>query len=165
MRDATAAPDLLAILTPLFDQCDKEEQRILLAVLERLAAEHYRAWAAQVSDPVQKQEFLDAAGREEQIAEVVESLDSQAEQKAQALWARFPDMRDIYANTMRPLTLEVQWRVQAKGELGGAQLLRDFAQAETNPEAQEKLLACASKDETNSQFLTDFLKEQSARSD
>ena len=37
-------PDLLGILTPLFDQCEPQEQRILLAVLERRAAEHYRAW-------------------------------------------------------------------------------------------------------------------------
>ena len=29
-------PDLLEILTPLFEQCGPQEQRILLAILERL---------------------------------------------------------------------------------------------------------------------------------
>ena len=43
-------PDLLKILTPLFEQCDPQEQRMLLAILERLAAKRYRAWAETLAD-------------------------------------------------------------------------------------------------------------------
>jgi hypothetical protein len=42
MNTKTALPDLLAVLTLLFEQCAPDEQRIQLAVLERFAAEHYR---------------------------------------------------------------------------------------------------------------------------
>ena len=53
---AAELPDLIAILgTPIFDQCAPDEQRILLAVLERLAAEHYVRWADGLSDPSEKQ--------------------------------------------------------------------------------------------------------------
>ena len=153
-------PDLLGILTPLFDQCEPQEQRILLAVLERLAAEHYRAWAQTLADPQQKQGFIDCAHREEQIAEAMEALDPQAKEIGGSLWKRFPNMRELYADTMRPLSHPQQWQVQSVGELGGARLLRDFAEAETNPDARAALLACAVKDEANGRYLEGILQDQ-----
>jgi hypothetical protein len=38
--------------------------------------------------------------------------------------------------------------MHAVGELGGARLHRNFVAAETNPEACEKLLLCALKEES-----------------
>jgi hypothetical protein len=151
-------PDLLTVLSPLFAQCAPDEQRILLAMLERLAAEHYRRWADEVSDPPQKQGLLAAAAREVHIAEVAESLEPHAEQIAKTLWDRFPNIRSLYADAMRPMTLIEQWTVQSAGEHGGSQLWRSFAEAEPNPAVRAKLLACSEEDEENSRFLADTLK-------
>jgi hypothetical protein len=65
MGAKTTLPDLLAVVGPLFDKCAPDEQRILLAVLERLAAEHYRRWANGLSDPEQRRDFLTAAALED----------------------------------------------------------------------------------------------------
>jgi hypothetical protein len=142
----------------LFEQCAPDEQRILLAVLERLAAEHYRRWADSLSDPEQKRDFLTAAALEEHIAAVAEGLEPRAEQMARTLWQRFPHMRSLYADAIVPLSHEEQWEVQSIGEHGGAGLWRSFAQAERNPEVRAKLFACAAADEENSQFLIRVLK-------
>jgi hypothetical protein len=161
MSTNTALPDLLALFTPLFEQCAPDEQRILLAVLERLAAEHYRRWAEGLSDPAQQRDFLAAAAREEHIAAVLEGLESRAEQLTRAVWQRFPHLRTLYADAIQPLSREDQWKVQSIGEHGGAELLRSFAAAEANPDARAKLLACAAEDEENSQFLAGVLKTMS----
>ncbi len=153
-------PDLIEVLTPLIDQCAPREQRILLAVLERLAGEHYRAWAQTLADEEQKHGFLECANREEQIAEAVEALDPQAKEIGDSLWKRFPNMRELYADTMRPLSHREQWQVQSLGELGGARFLRDFAEAEANADAREALLACAAKDEANGRYLEGILQGQ-----
>ncbi len=158
MSTKTTLPDLLALLTPLFDQCAPDEQRILLAVLERLAAEHYRRWAEGLSDPTQKRDFLAAAAREEHIAEILEGLEPRAEHLARAVWQRFPHLRTLYADALKPLSREEQWQVQSIGEHGGAELLRSFAAAEANPDGRAKLLACAAEDEENAQFLAEVLK-------
>jgi len=158
MSTKTTLPDLLAVFTPLFGQCAPDEQRILLAVLERLAAEHYRRWADTLSDPEQKRDFLTAAALEEHIATVAEGLEPRAEQMARTLWQRFPHLRSVYTDAMAPLSNEEQWEAQSIGEHGGAGLWRSFAQAEPNPEGRAKLFACAAADEENSQFLIRVLK-------
>lgn len=163
MSTKTPLPDLLAVLTPLFEQCAPDEQRILLAVLERLAAEHYRRWADSLSDPAQKRDFLTAAALEEHIAAVAEGLEPKAEQIARKLWQRFPHMRSLYADAIAPLSHEEQWQVQAIGEHGGAGVWRSFAQAESNPAVRAKLFACAVADEENSQFLIQVLKTRPGR--
>jgi hypothetical protein len=156
---AAALPDLLAILaTPLFDQAAPQEHRILLAVLERLAAEHYRAWAETVSDSSLTQGLLLAAQREEEIAKTVESLDPQAQNIAQSLRARFPNARATYADVFKGRSLMERWQMQSVGGRGGGRLLREFAAAEANPEVREKLIACALKDEENAHFLEEVLK-------
>ena len=61
---------------------------------------------------------------------------------------------------MHPLSYPQQWQVQSVGELGGARLLRDFGEAETNPDPREALLACAVKDEANGRYLEGILQDQ-----
>ena len=163
MSTKPVLPDLLALFTPLFDQCTPDEQRILLAVLERLAAEHYRRWAEGLSDPAQKRDFLAAAAREEHIAAVLEGLGPRAEHLARTVWQRFPHLRTLYADAIQPLSREEQWKVQSIGEHGGAELLRSFAAAEVNPDGRAKLLVCAAEDEENAQLLAEVLKTMGAQ--
>jgi hypothetical protein len=150
-------PDLLAMLLPYFERAAPQEHRMLLAVLERYASEHYQGWAARETDPRRKQGFLDCARREIQIAEIVESLEPNAQAVGDALRARFADMKQAYAEAMKVLSNPVQWKAQAAGERGGAGLHLGFADAETNPEAKAKFKRCAEIEEENAAFL-DTLK-------
>ena len=163
MGTKTTLPDLLAVVGPLFDKCAPDEQRILLAVLERLAAEHYRRWANGLSDPEQKRDFLTAAALEEHIASVAEGLEPKALEIAERLWKRFPNLRSLYADAIADLSDTQQWEVQSAGEHGGAGLWHTFAKAEANPEVRAKLLACAVADEENSQFLIRVLEKGRSR--
>lgn len=88
-------------------------------MLECLAAEHYRRWADGLSDPAQKRNFLAAAARAEHIAEVLGNLEPKAEHLTRTLWQRFPNLRTLYADAIRPLGREEQWQVQSIGEHGG----------------------------------------------
>jgi len=163
MGAKTTLPDLLAVVGPLFDKCAPDEQRILLAVLERLAAEHYRRWANGLSDPEQRRDFLTAAALEEHIASVAEGLEPKAPAIAERLWKRFPNLRSLYADAIADLSDTQQWEVQSAGEHGGAGLWHTFAKAEANPEVRAKLRACAVADEENSQFLIRVLEKGRSR--
>jgi hypothetical protein len=131
MGTKTTLPDLLAVVGPLFEKCAPDEQRILLAVLERLAAEHYRRWANGLNDPEQKRDFLTAAALEEHIASVAEGLEPKALEIAERLWKRFPNLRSLYADAIADLSDAQQWEVQSAGEHGGAGLWHTFAKGES----------------------------------
>ena len=111
-------------------------------------------------DPQQKQSFLACAKYEEQTAEAVEALNPRTKEIADVVRKRLPNIDELYAETMRPLSPSQQWQFQAIGELGGAELLRGFANAETNPEAREALLACAPREAANSHYLEEVFKNQ-----
>ncbi len=59
-------------LAALFAGKTVEEQKALLARLERAGAALYRAWAAQEPDPAARTGLLAAADREEENARVLE---------------------------------------------------------------------------------------------
>lgn len=90
----------------------------------------------------------------------MEALNPRAKEIADVVWKRLPNIDELYAETIRPLSPSQQWQVQAIGELGGAELLRGFAKAESIPEACEAPLACAPKEEANSHYLEEVLKNQ-----
>jgi hypothetical protein len=59
-------------LAGLFDGKSRDEQKALLAALERAGAAVYRRLAEDEPDPPARDELLAAAAREEQNAEVLE---------------------------------------------------------------------------------------------
>ena len=61
-------------LAALFAGKSIDEQKALIARLERAAAGLYRAWAAAEVDAAAKAALLEAAKREEQNARMLESL-------------------------------------------------------------------------------------------
>lgn len=154
---AAAVPDLLAILQPFFERAAPHELRLLVAQLERYAAEHYRRWAADEPDAARRQGFLDCALREEFIAETLEDLEPHASRMAQSLRERFPDLRRVYADAMLAVSKTVQWQAQATGEMGAGNLQRNFAEAEPDPAARARLLGCVDKEEESARFLRSLL--------
>ena len=61
---------LLEVLAPILESAPEEELPLLLAWLERMAAEKYRVWAQQSADDVERKGLMDCAFREDAIAEV-----------------------------------------------------------------------------------------------
>ena len=59
-------------LAGLFQDKSPQDQRALLAALERAGAGVYRALASEEEDAAKRDELLAAAGREEQNAELLE---------------------------------------------------------------------------------------------
>jgi 1,4-dihydroxy-2-naphthoyl-CoA hydrolase len=70
-KSASGGPQ--EVLTALFAEKPLDEQKALLATLERAGAGLYRAWAANEADGAMKEALLAAAEREEENARTLES--------------------------------------------------------------------------------------------
>jgi len=150
--------DLAGLAAELFAQCPESEHRVLLAVLERTAAEQYRRWAGRVADE-HRATMLGCARREEDVAAVLEGMATDAAEMARALGARFPDLGTRYESLLAGRSLSEQLRIQAAGEWAGAALLRAYAGAETDPAAREALLAAAELEEENARVCDSVSQE------
>jgi len=62
------------VLARVLQRVPREQQPLLIALAERLAAERYRGWADEVGDADRKAGLLACADREEEIARRVEEL-------------------------------------------------------------------------------------------
>lgn len=121
--------ELRGLAAALFAQCPETEHRVLLAVLERVAADQYRRWADEVGDE-HRAGILECAAREEKVAEVLEAAAPNATATAAALGERFPDLGARYAALLEGRSLVEQFAIQAKGERAGGELLRSYALAD-----------------------------------
>ena len=143
---------------PLLPDVAADEIPMTIAILERLAADKYRGWAEQTTDRVERDGLLACARREEEIAEFIESLESDPQARSATLHTRFPDLQERYDSVMHELGRNEQLRVQAAGELGGADYMRQFAAASRGAVAArfESLALC---EETNAKFLSTLIQE------
>ena len=114
---------------PLLPELAQEEMPMIIALLERLAADKYRGWCDETDDPVERAGLLACAAREDEIAEFIESLEADASARADELNARFPDLREPYDSIMAGRSRSEQLRIQAEGELSGADYMRQFSEA------------------------------------
>ena len=139
-------------LEPYVTATEESELPILLAILERTAAEYYRRWSQEAADPFETAGLIACAETEVQIAEAIESLTTDWKRRTLDLKARFPELAATYAGVMEGVPREDQLRIQAEGESGGATLLRQFAVAAQAPESAffESL---ALREEANATFL------------
>lgn len=151
---AGETPDLLgAAVGPIFGQLDAREQRVLLAILERMAADSYRGWAADETDPAAKEGLLEAAANEDGIADTLEDLDPDHERIGADLHRRFPQLEGLFGTVLDGRPREEQLRLQMAAENGAGELFRSLAEAETDPRARSKLMACAATEKANAGFL------------
>jgi hypothetical protein len=148
---------LLEVLVPVLESAPAEELPLLLAWLERMAADKYRIWAQQTTDDAERKGLMDCAFREDAIAEFVESVEPQAQSRTASLKQQFPDLPALYDSVMAGHDRNEQLRRQAEGELGGADFLRQFAQAHTGAIAAQ-FEALAFYEEANSSFLNNLIK-------
>ncbi len=138
---------------PLLPDLSPEEIPMIIALLERLAADKYRGWAEDTDDSIERTGLLACAAREDEIAEFIESLEADASVKTAELNTRFPDLLARYDSIMTGRTRSEQLRIQAEGELGGADYMRQFSEASEGAVAA-RFASLASCEESNSRFLS-----------
>jgi alkylhydroperoxidase family enzyme len=145
-------PELAEVVGTFLAQCSTMEQKTLLAMAERMAAEQYREWAAHAVDE-DRDGLIAAAEREEQVAAVLEKLTPDAAETARVLEERFPMLPASYRAVLGGRSLHDQFTIQSAAERAGGALLRAYAEREGDPAAGDALLTAAGLEEANASFL------------
>lgn len=151
---AEKTPDLLGeAVGPIIELLDAREQRVLLAVLERQAAETYRRLAGEAPDSEAERSLLRAAENEDGIANLLEELDADYKRVEDDLRSRFPRLDGLFDSVLNGRPYEEQLRLQQAAELGAAALFKSLAHHETVGHAKQKLLDCAGIEQANAALL------------
>lgn len=154
-------PDLVVTLAPVLAATDPSDHPLLIAMLERWAAERYREWADAVGD-FQTTALLACAEREEEIASRVEALYSDSAEVQQRLEAANPLLRGALSGSFTWRPIDEQWAEQAQAERLGAATWRSFARRaakEDDLAAAEVFEICALMEETSAEVLENFLSQ------
>lgn len=146
-------PNIAELLGQVLRTIPPQLQPFLLARLERLAAQRYRSWANQSVDPTVSDGLLACADREEEIARRVESLDPEASAIQDRLLTDHPELLDLNRTLFEDRPLEVQFSMQAQGEMAGAAAWKAYAAGASDPLAAELLRSCSALEEENAAFL------------
>ena len=155
--DQTTLPNIAEILAGVLRNIDPKLQPLLLAKLERLAAQRYRTWANDHPDPAVKEGLLACADREEEIASRVESLEPNASAIQARLLSDHPELLDLNRTLFEGRPLKVQFAMQADGERAGAAAWRAYAAGASDPSVRELLQSCSAMEQANADFLQALL--------
>ena len=157
MTDESNIPNIAEILASALRGIDPGLQPMLLAKLERLAAQRYRTWATDQADQSVGDGLLACADREEKIAGRVESLEPNASAIQDKLLSDHPELLDLNRTLFEGLPLKVQFAMQAEGERAGAAAWRAYAAAAANLSVRELLESCSPLEQANADFLQSLL--------
>jgi hypothetical protein len=163
-RDATELPNLAEVLARVVARVPREQQPLLVAIAERMAAERYRDWAAQPGYEGHRGRLLACAQREEEIAGRIEALYENAAAVRGEILAKAPDLGEINRSLFAGRPLAQQLILQAQGERLGAATWRAFAADAAGPSA-EVFGACALLEEESAVVLEDIVKVERQRSE
>jgi hypothetical protein len=156
-NDAIELPDVGEVLAPVLQRVAPDQQPLLIALAERLAAQRYRQWATDVAAEPQAAELRACADREEQIASRIEAGYPDAAAIQRAILAGNPDLEEINRSLFAGRPLVQQFTIQARGERLGAATWRAFARQEENAARRAVLLACAELEESSAVVLENIL--------
>ncbi len=155
-------PDIITTLAPVLEATDPSDHPLLIAMLERWAAERYREWADAVGDVGQATALTACAEREEEIATRVESLYSDAAEVQDRLAAANPLLKGALGGSFTWRPIDEQWTLQAEAERIGAGTWRAFARrAEKagDEDAVGVFEQCALMEEASAEVLENFLAQ------
>lgn len=148
-------PNFGELLAPFINQVPEAQVPNFLAMLERGAAERYRAWAHDI--PEHSEGLLMCAQREDEIAETVDGLfpidDNTRDKVAEPL----PAARDTYYAVFANLDLHDQLAIQADAERQGAAAWRGMLEDAADPEVRARLEHCALLEEASAAYLEDMV--------
>jgi hypothetical protein len=150
-------PNVAEILATVLQRVPREQQPLLIAYAERLAAERYRGWASDPAQANRRAQLLACADREEEIASRVEGLHGEAATIQRAILADNPDLEQINRTLFAGRPLAEQFAIQAQGERLGAATWRAFAAHASDPSQRSVFLACAELEEESAVVLEAIL--------
>lgn len=149
-------PNVGALLTPLLGKLDGAARAVLLARLERAAAERYRAWALKA--PAHADALLACARSEEEIAQHAERLFPLSAAQQADVAALLRDALALYDATFAPFALREQLALQASAERQGGSAWRAIGAAPgLDAAARETLAACAALEDASAARLDAIL--------
>ena len=154
---AAELPNVAEVLAPLLQRVPREQQPLLIAVAERLAAQRYRDWAEDAVMEPYRQQLLACADREEDIARRVEACYPDAAAIQRGLLTTNPELEQINRSLFADRPLAQQLTIQAGGERLGAVTWRAFARPELNASRRAVFLACAELEEASAVVLENIL--------
>lgn len=158
MSETARLPDLVEQLRPLIETLPLAIQPRLLAMLERGAAERYRAWAAACADAPRAEGLRACAAREEEIAARAERIFPAQPGEEQQISTVLPEIAKLYRAALAQRPVLDQYAIQAAAERRGAALWRSFAAALADAAVREALLTCATLEERSAEFLEAVVK-------
>lgn len=156
-RAQSALPNLGGIFARVLQRVPEDQQPLLIAIAERLAADRYRAWAEHPSMAEHAEQLLACARREEEIASRVEALFPGGTEIQREMLLKNPDFMAIPKTVFDGKSLSDQFRIQAQGERLGAATWRALARKEENRVAREVYLACAELEQASALVLEAIL--------
>ena len=155
-------PSVGEVVGPIFETVAPEQQPLLVALAERIAARRYRTWAEAVSESVDRDRLMACAEREEEIARRVEALSADAAEVQAELLARYGGLEATYGEMFEGRPLIDQFTIQTQGERLGAATWRLFAESSGDDTARDTYLECAKLEEDSAAVLDDLIKEGGA---
>ena len=157
MSSTAELPSVAEIVGRVLRRVPPEQQPLLIAVAERLAAERYRGWASEPTHASHRTRLLACAAREEEIARRVEALYPDAEAIQRSIMAKNPDLEETNRSLFAGRPLDQQFTIQAQGERLGAATWRAFSGGAERVEARDTFLACATLEEESAVVLESIL--------
>lgn len=148
-------PNFGELLGPYIKSVPDHAKPNFLALLERGAAQRYRYWAKQL--PTHQEGLNQCADREDQIADIIESLFPIDKDLAEMIKAPLPSAQEEYYGVFQQLSLPDQLEVQADAELQGAEAWRAMLNDELATGTRDGLERCISLEQTSSKYLYSIL--------
>jgi hypothetical protein len=150
-------PNIAETLGPILRRVSHEQRPLLIAAAERSAATRYRQWSDQATDAKMKIGLRACADREDDIAERIEAMFSNAKVLQKELLDQAPELIEVGRSLFSPLSLQDQFALQAQGERAGAATWRAYAAQASDSKLQEQFLQCAILEEKSALYLESLL--------
>ena len=133
------APNIAALLAPVIAQLEGPEWPALLARLEHIAGNRYRAWAQRA--PALARELLACADREDDISARGAKLFALSDVQRARVDGLVPGVREAYAGLFAGLTLREELALQANAERQGAAAWRAISGQPVLPDPARAAIA------------------------
>jgi len=155
--DDSAELRLADLIGPVLAELEREERPAALALAERVAAERYRMWAKEISDPTARTALADCAMREDDIAARVEAAVPGALAIQQSIARAHPDVAAQYLDMFTDMTLEEQFAFQASIQRAAADTWR-FLTDSAPAHVRGILLECSYLEEKSAAVLDTLIE-------
>jgi hypothetical protein len=153
MSETGNVPDLGGQVRPLIQALPVDVQPRLMATLERVAADRYRAWAGACPEPVDADGLRACAAREEEVAARIEMAFPPQPDEQRHIGGVLPQIAEAFRSAMVQRPVIAQYAIQAAAERRGAAFWRTLAASIADASVREVLSDCAELEERSAAFL------------